>query len=362
MVGGPVVEALRFQRRAVEHRSLASPLYATVLDAVIGDVEAGGPCAEVLSLAPPKLDPIADALVLRFLGAVHRLVLGGHAPDLAAWYPSAGGSFTPGREEVGRIFVATVDAHRAAVVAGLAEPVQTNEVGRAAALAVGFTELLRRFRLPLRLLEVGASAGLNLRWDRWRYEAGPTAWGRGAARLRFAGDAYRAPLPNLDAPLGPDDAVAARLGCDQAPIDATTPAGAVLLRSFVWPDQTERLARLDAALAEAAEVPVEVEEADAGAWVRRRLAEAVPGTTSVVAHSIVWQYLPSASRDELVEALRRAGNEATPDAPLAWLRMEPPADPSRAAELWLSTWSGGAGDERLLARSGYHGRPVSAVS
>lgn len=349
-------EALAFQRAAFDLRSLASPLYAAVLDAVIADVEQGGPCRRVFDAAPPELDPIPDALVLRFLGALHRIVLAGRAPSLARWYPTAGGHFTPGDDPSADV-VAAVAVHEAELVAGLSEPVQTNEVGRCATLAVGFTALLRRFRLPLRLLEVGASAGLNLRWDRWRYESGATAWGDPDAPLRFADDVYRDPAPDVSAPCAPAVAVVARRGCDRSPIDPLTERGRMLLRSFVWPDQAARLARLDAAIAVAAEVPASVDAADAGEWVAARLSEAAPEVTTVVYHSIVWQYLPPASRDRVQAAFAAA----RPDAPLAWLRMEPPEDPSDAAELRLTTWSAAGREESLLARSGYHGRPVRGV-
>jgi hypothetical protein len=51
-----------------------------------------------------------------------------------------------------------------------------------------------------------------------------------------------------------------------------------------------------------------------------------------------------------------AGARSTRDAPLAWLRMEPAEDPTRAAEIRLSMWPGE--QDRLQARSGFHGRPV----
>jgi hypothetical protein len=355
-VDGRVLEALRFQRAAFDLASLASPLYAAVADAVLADVGRGGPCARVLAQVDPALDPIPDAVALRFLGALHRVVLRGAAPALARWYPTAGGAFSPGDDPAADV-VAAVEAHHDELVAGLDEGVQTNEVGRCAPLAVGFTALLRRFGLPLRLLEVGSSAGLNLRWDRWRYESGTTAWGEVDAGLCFGDDVYRAPAPPVDAPLGPGSAVAERRGCDRSPIDASTPAGALLLRSFVWPDQAERFARLDAALAVAARVPASVERADAGAWVPARLAEPGAGVTTVVFHSIVWQYLPASSRSAVTAAFEGADDSS----PVAWLRMEPPADPARAAELLLSVRHRGHRTDELLARSGYHGRPVTAA-
>lgn len=349
--------ALEYQRAAVGKTSLASPLYAALLDATIVDVAAGGPSAFVLSRMPANLDPIPDAVVLRYLGAVHRLVLEGGAPSLARWFPTAGGAFDPDRDgaAAGRDLLAAVEAHAGELVDGLSQGVQTNEVGRCASLAVGFTEVLRTFGLPLRLLELGASAGLNLRWDRWRYESGTTAWGDEGAAIRFVGN-YRAPAPDVSAPLGPDVAVAARRGCDRSPIDPSTEAGRRTLRSFVWPDQAGRHERLDAALAAAAEVPATVDAMDAAAWLEGQLADPAPGVATVVYHSIVWQYLPRATRDGVRAALDAASARASGESPLAWLRMEPGDDPSEAAEIRMITWPGG--EHRLLAYTGYHGHPV----
>jgi hypothetical protein len=147
--------------------------------------------------------------------------------------------------------------------------------------------------------------------------------------------------------------VVERHGCDIAPIDATTEEGRQTLRSFVWPDQGERLARLDAALAVAASHPVDLVAADAGDWVAGQLAAPVPGRVTVVHHSIVLQYLSRPSLRTMRDALGRAGASATADAPVAWLRMEP-AGP--VADIRLTMWPGG--DEELLGTTGYHGPPV----
>jgi hypothetical protein len=338
--------ALRWQRAGCAG---PSPLYAKVLDAVIADVKAGGVCAAVL--ADPGDEAIAEAFVLRFLGAVHRLVLSGRAPELAAFYPSAGG--TDGGDP-GPAFIRTVAAMADDVRAGLEQPVQTNEVGRAAALVVGFLDVAARAALPLRVFEIGASAGLNLRWDQFRYEGGRdgTTFGPADSPVRLD-DEYRDPRPFLhDRPVD----VAERRGCDARPIDPTTDAGQLLLRGFLWPDQAERFARLDAAIEVAADVPATVDRADAGEWVHARLAAPVPGTATIVYHSIVWQYLSPATAAAVTDAFDGAAARATRDAPLAWVRFEPAADPTKGVDVTVRTWPGG--EERIVARCWYHGKPV----
>jgi hypothetical protein len=340
----PLGDTLEHQRVACARAG--SALYAEVLAGVIDDVARGGVCADVLR--PHAGDPFASALPLRFLGAVHRLVLDDRAPALAAHYPSAGG--TPGPGLVSD-FLETVALCRTAVEARLSDHVQTNEVGRSAVLAPGYALVARRSGLPLRVLEVGASGGLNLRWDRFWYDTGATTLGDPASPVRFEHVWRAGPegLPDLDGPV----TVAERAGCDRNPIDVTTEAGRLTLRAFLWPDQVERRARLEAAFAVAARVPVPVAAGDLGAWVERRLAQPAPGTATVLAHSIVWQYVARVARDRMRAALRRAGERATAGAPMAWLRFEPAGD---VGDLRLTWWPGG--DETVLATAEYHGVPV----
>jgi hypothetical protein len=346
----PILAAFRYQRDGLA----TSPLYHRLLGVAIDDAERHGFCAEVLAQTPDGVDPVLDALPLRFLGGVHRLVLDGDAPDLARYYPSAGGHFEPDdpQGDPGPVFLATVAEHRDRVVESLARTVQTNEVGRCASLLPGFLEVAASTGLPLRILELGTSAGLNLRWDHYRYDggAGGTAWGRADAPLRFT-DVYVDPLPRLDVAA----VVVDRRGCDRNPIDAASADGAQLLRSFVWPDQLDRLAALNAALALAPLVPVDVDRADAAMWVSQQLERVVPGVATVLFQSIVWQYLPPETREAIRDAVKAAGAKATPDAPIAWLRMEPGKNPTKGAEVRLRQWPG---EERLLAITGYHGRPV----
>jgi hypothetical protein len=284
------------------------------------------------------------------MGAVHRLVLEGHAPELARYFPSAGGD--PDQPGLWRAFLSVLERDAESIQLLLERPVQTNEVQRSRALLGGFLQIARETGLPLSLLEVGASAGLNLRWDHFRYEIGGQAWGDPASPICLR-DGFAGAHPSLDGAVD----VVARRGCDARPIDPLTPEGRLTLLSYIWADQVERIARLWAAIEVAARVPAQVDRADAVEWLEARLRDAVPGVTRVVYHSIVLQYLTDAGRDRLRRVIQETGDEATRAAPLAWLRMEPAGE---HADVRLTLWPGG--EERLLARAGFHGENVDWLS
>jgi len=326
---------------------LGSPFYEVLLGRAADDAAAGGTIAAVLD--GYRHEPIASAMALRLMGAVHRLVLEGRAPTLAAHYPSAGGD----GDAVGAwpVFHAFVADHVPLLRGLLERGVQTNEVGRAAALVCGFLEVARATALPLRCLEIGASAGLNLRWDHFRYETAETTWGDAASPVVLRGH-YRAGTPPFDVRAS----VAERAGCDPNPLDPTTDEGRMTLMSYVWPDQTERLVLLRAACDVARRVPAVVDRASAPDWLAQRLAAPAAGVATVVYHSIVLQYLDQPSRDRVRAAIDDAGARATTRAPFAWLRMEPGDE---QAEVRLTCWPGGA--ERLVATTGFHGGGVRVV-
>jgi hypothetical protein len=110
---------------------------------------------------------------------------------------------------------------------------------------------------------------------------------------------------------------------------------------------------LRAALEVARRTPVTVDRASATDWLEERLARQRGGSATVVFHSIMWGYLTDDDRERITRTLTSAGERATASEPLAWLRMEPGADQT---DVTLTTWPGG--DERVIARAGYHGRPV----
>jgi hypothetical protein len=336
-----VIDVIAFQAAACA--TSGSPLYGRVLDAVVDDLKAGGVSARLLTGRSD--DPLGSALALRFLGATHRLVLDGRAPALAAHYPSAGGAEGP---ELAATFLATLEEHEAEIERLLEDGVQTNEVGRSAALVGGYAAVTHRTALPLRVLEVGASAGLNLRWDHFAYDTGHGVSGDPDSPVRFAGVWVGDP-PDLP----PRFEVAERAGCDRNPLDATTADGRLTLMSYLWPDQVERFARLDAAIDVARRVPAAIDRADADAWLEDRLTLPLPGVATVVVHSIVIQYLAKEARARLRGVIEAAGKRASGASPLAWLRMEPAGE---RAEVRLTTWPGG--EERVLGTAGYHGHPI----
>jgi hypothetical protein len=327
-----------------------SPFYGELLEHLAVDAEAGGPTWDLLGRTVG--DPPGRVPQLRLLGAVHRLVLSGALPELAGHYPSVGGdgdadaAWPPLR--------AVLVARHDELAPWIDRTPQTNEVGRSAALIGGFLTVAAETGHPLRLLEVGASAGLNLRPDHFWYQSGSVGLGDPDSPVRFV-DVWHG-SPPLDTPF----VVSSRAGCDHDPIDPTSDAGRLALLGYVWPDQAERFARLRGALDVAARVPAPVDRADAREWLTARLADPYPGEATVVFHSIVLQYF---TRDDIVELgaiLAAAGSRATAAAPLAWLRLEPTSMSVPVAELRLTVWP--SGEERLLGHAGFHGTPVEWVT
>jgi hypothetical protein len=322
---------------------LGSTLYEDLLLKAADDVDREGPTWDVIS----HLDrsPSSSAPALRFMGAVHRLVLEGKADELARFYPSAGGTDDG---DAWPAFVATVAQHRDELIGSLTRPVQTNEVGRAAALVCGFLLVARDTGLPLRVLEAGASAGLNLRWDHFLYEARGQKWGPDESGVRLCDFNSEAPLP-----FEVSAAVVERAGCDINPLDVTTEEGRLTLLAYVWPDQAHRIRLLKGAMEIARQVPAPVEKSGAASWVEARLHDLPDGVATVVYHSIFFQYMPKEEATAFVQAIESAGRRATKASPLAWLRFEPGAD---QAETRLKMWPGG--DDRSIATSSFHGAAV----
>lgn len=324
----------------------ASPFTARVLEAAWAERERGGALAELLPGWPG--DACADAVPLRVAGALHSLALDGSDAALAARYPPQCERFDA--QAAPAAIAAALRRHRARVEDYLRSPPQTNEIGRSAVLLGGFAAIARATALPLAGFEIGASAGLNSLWHGYRYELGNGLhWGDIAGPVLIRSD-WQGDAPALPAHIE----VALCAASDIAPLDLAQPGAALRLASYVWPEHRERLDRLQAAVALAQRMQVEVEAADAPAWVERQLAEPRPGIASVIFHSVMWQYLPAPTRTALRDCLAAAGARASRAAPLAWLAFEP--DRQGLFELALTLWPGG--QRRVLATAQAHGRWV----
>ena len=289
--------ARRLRRQASWCAELGSPLYASLLESAADDLQLEGPVWEVLTEF--EQEPGSAALALRLMGSVHRLVLEDELPELARHYPSTGGDGDAAAAwpELRNALVDKRDRIHELLRGGC----QTNEVGRSAALLGGFLEVAHRTRQPLRILEIGASAGLNLLWDRYRYESAEGAWGDSVSPVRFTHSFEVPPPMNRSAD------VVERKGCDLNPIDVTSDEGALALRSFVWADQLARMALLDGAIDVARANPVDVETIGAADFVKRELAHEDSRVATVVFHSVFMQYVDPAERESIQNAIDGRG-------------------------------------------------------
>ena len=333
-----------FETQAHYCRMIGSPLYAHLLERAAQDIDEDGPTRDVLR--GHEDDDLRSMIPLRLMGAVHRAVLRDEAPELAAFYPSVGGRPEP--EGAWLAFRDLLVRQRDRLNKDMDAPVQTNEVGRCAGLLGGFLVVAATTGLPLRVLEVGASAGLNLSFDRYFYVSGDRSWGAGNSPVRFeefiSGDPF---------PWDVEASIAERGGCDASPLDPASEEDALTLKSFVWPDQSERFELLRVALDFAGKSRVSVEQADAAEWTARELAKPVSGVATVIFHSMMIFYLDEPTKEQMITTIEQAGAHASEAAPVAWLRMELGGD---EAAVHLTTWPGG--EQRLIARAGYQGRPV----
>lgn len=336
-----------FEAQAGFCERLGSPFNAALAGAAAEAMSQGDELEGLLApWAGQDVQEIGEAAVtLRLLGACHDLALSGEASGLAAAYPAADRDGDP--QTAWRLARAEMASLRGRFEAFLGHEPQTNEVRRSAVLLPGFLTIAQETGLPLRCFELGASAGLNLHWDAFRYDLGGHVWGSEGSPVRLTAD-WRGPPPPLETAIQ----VRERAACDRRPVDLADPAQRRRLLAFIWPDQFERLAAARAAIGLALSRDVRVETADAADWPAGR-AEPAAGTASVLYHSIFWQYLPEASRRRLSELIERLGAAATTDAPFAWLRMEPPPGDLAHIELRLTLWPGG--EHRRLARVHPHG-------
>ena len=335
-----------FARQANACLELGAPFTANlcrILGANLDDSSALG--RRVAAWPADALWP--DLLPLRCCAALNTLVRRGRAPALAAFYPP----HAPGDDDAfWNAIAASISADDAEMTAFLDSPPQTNEVARSAVLLGGFLTIAEAVRRPLALYELGASAGLNLLFDRYAYDLDDgRRWGDMTSPVRIS-CAWKGRTPSLATPL----TIASRAAVDLRPVDARSTDDRERMLAYIWPEQTERLRRIEPALDMVASSGLVVEQGDALAWLKNVMAGPPPdGVCRVAYHSVFFQYLPPELRKALHQEIIAIGERATAAAPLAWLSMEAGED-RMSCELRLTIWPGA--ERRTLAQVDWHGR------
>ena len=334
----------RFRRHAdALVQSERSPLYTRLMRSAAEDIDAGGVVARLFAGIPA---PPGSVPQLRLMGALHYLVLAGRAPALASFYPSAGGDRPPAG--VWPVAVTAMEERFDHVRARLHRTVQTNEPGRSAVLLAGLLWLTDRHRRPIRLLEVGASAGLNLIADRYSYSVGGRELGDPDSPLRFV-DPWTPPPPIDLETAARELRIVARAGCDLSPLDPTNADDQLTLLSYIWPDELHRIDRMRAALSAAGRDRIPMAVRRASEWLPEALAAGREDELTVVWHSVMRQYVDAEEWRAIERAL-----EGWPSA--VRLSMEPNLD--QRARMQLTVHDPVGAPEVLLAWCDDHGLPI----
>jgi hypothetical protein len=349
-----------FRQQAQSCRDLDSPLWGAVLDHLAQDIARGGPTATMLRAG--RECRFGDAMPLRVMGLVHRLALAGEAPLLATALPSCGGVANEALAPAAALDL--IRERPQDFVMALEQAPQTNEVARAGGLVLGLLWASHHHGYSLRLREVGCSGGLNLNMADFRYEHHGDALGPTDSPVRLV-NLWNGSSPfDRDATEGivgaPGIDVYDAAGCDPSPVDVSTDDGARWLRSFVWPDQLARRERLDGAIELARRTHNRIDRtSNTERWLATELTDRPADLTTVVYHSIVWQYIEKPQRAAIASVIETAGASATNERPLIWLMFEPDLVNRSQVAVTLRSWPG---DVHVhLANADFHGRWVKLV-
>ena len=339
VAGDVAALSARFTRWAADDLVGYCPIYEQIAHGMVGDPES---LALLLGPAPIGRTPVLA------LAAVHDLVLGHPDSPLAAIYAgrSAIDPWPPFRDLLHQRHDAVVERMRT-------RSIQTNEVGRSAALLPALAAVARQAasagdERPLAVVEIGPSAGLNLMFDRYgatyRRESrvvghlgDPDSPVQLDCELRGSGTPGALLAPRV--PL----AIATRIGLDLSPVDVTDPDACRWLSACVWPGIPDRPQRLEAALALARPDPPDLRTGDAVSELAPLLANLPDTVLPVVISTWALAYVRRQGRADLLGAL----DELALRRDLLLLTAEEPGAtpwvPPARAELTAELEAGGDG-------------------
>jgi len=320
-----------------------APITARVVESIAAALDGDNGFAR--AIREWKGQATQDALPLRTAAGLHALHLSGAEPALAPLYRGEEAAMT----DAPALVAVAIERHADALMPWLDGPPQTNEAGRSWAYIAAMLWLADQ-GLPPRFdcIEIGSSAGINLMIDRYFYDLGGVAVGPGDSGMRLVPEWRGSPPP------AGTIAFAGLRGCDVAPVDLRESGQLLRLNAYVWPEHHQRFARLAFAARCAVASPPDLVEMHADTFVDEQLARPQEaGTTRVVMHSIVWQYLGEARQARVAAAIAAAGARATAERPLAWIALEANRV-TYAHELVVRHWPGGS-EPHLLGRAHAHG-------
>lgn len=327
--------AARF-RRFAEVECDTSPLYRRLSAALAED-------SQLLAFAAQTQH---GPVPLLFLAAVHYLLLNGAQHPLARQYASLGGQMTGDPFPDFHNFCAQYQAELEPLLA--TRLVQTNEVRRCVYLLPAFNYLARQFPTqPLALIEIGASAGLNLNWDHYSYDYGDGhVYGAVNSPLRLTSARRGRLAPPVSSSL---PAVATRVGLDLNPIDVRDPQAARWLRALIWPENIARAELFERAAALAHQYPPELVRGEALASLPALLRAAPREAHLCLFHSFVlYQFAPEA-RERFSSLLADYSTQrAMSVIGIEWFDGASPT-------VTLSTFEAGQRADTLLAHCHPHG-------
>lgn len=325
--------ARRFRRWAEIDGRGYSPLYERLAEAAAEDETA----LRILGRARP-----GQRRPVMFFAALHELVLRGVEHELSEHFPDARPE--PRHDDPAPAMLDLCRTHEDELSEIVAtRVVQTNEVGRCLALLPALRVASSRVSGPLALVEVGASAGLNLRFDHYSYRylrsdqdlhAGDAD---SAVRLQTAlvGDL----LPPV-ATIMPD--VPIRIGIDIEPLDVANPDDARWLRACAFAEQIERIERLERAVQDAEDDPPRLVAGDAADVLPDLEAEIPDGLPLCLWHSWTFTYFPRPERERFREVVTDISRRRS----VIWLSFE---DPGTTPEITVPAAEEGAPEGRRMA-------------
>ena len=339
------VVAVALRRFATVEAPGESALYSRLALAAADD-------RELLEVAAHRREgqPVANML----FGAVQYLLAEEPGHPLATHYPTLGGK--GGKGDPFPLFREYVLAHRERIggIIG-SHMVQTNEVRRSAGLFPAFSELWRRTGRPLSLIEIGPSAGLNLIFDRYAYD-----YGRGAAGVRGSPVVLRCESRGADPPVELPP-LASRMGIDLNPLDVRDEEAMRWLRALVWPEHTDRLALLQAAIEVARAKPPPLIRGDVFDLLPGLIRDADPASTVCVFATFVLNQFSEEMRGRLRALLVDESREreicfiVLGYSEFVTMQPEAPFEGS----LWLAGLGPAGKSATRLARFHHHGRWIA---